>query len=136
MQDTIIDNSIQQGVKPRRTQSGIATTDVVCSSYVVNNDEVFSQILDLYAQESNTIADITHGKGVFWRKIDTSRYNLHVSDIKTGTDCRALPYGNAIFNMVVFDPPYMEGLFRKDTSHLAGGGTYKPFRDFYSNGDV
>jgi hypothetical protein len=32
------------------------------------------------------------------------------------------------------DPPYMEGLFRRCTRHLAGSGTHKAFREHYSNG--
>ena len=47
-----------------------------------------------------------------------------------------MPYEDACFNILVFDPPYMEGLFRRDKSHLAGTGTYKAFREFYSNGDA
>jgi hypothetical protein len=36
---------------------------------------------------------------------------------------------------VVLDPPYMEGLHRRATSHMAGVGTYAAFRTTYSNGE-
>lgn len=134
MKALAIDDAADEPVKPRRTQSGISTSDVVCSSFVASNDEVFPEILSLYGKEGDRIADITYGKGVFWRKVDTSQYDFHPTDLKTNVDCRALPYDDSSFDVVVFDPPYMEGLFRRDTSHLAGGGTYKPFREFYSNG--
>lgn len=123
-------------MKPKRTQSGITTSDVVCSSYRASNDEVFPKILSLYAEQGNKIADVTYGKGVFWRNVDTTQFDFYPSDIKTGVDCRELPYEDSFFDVVVFDPPYMEGLFRRDTSHLAGGGTYAPFRAFYSNGSA
>lgn len=35
--------------------------------------------------------------------------------------------------MLVLDPPYMEGLFRRKTTHMAGAGTHAAFRDRYSN---
>jgi len=35
---------------------------------------------------------------------------------------------------VVLDPPYMEGLYRRSTTHLAGSGSYAAFRETYSNG--
>jgi len=123
-------------VQPKRTQSGVATSNVVCSSYVASNDLVFPRILSLYASAGDRIADITYGKGVFWRKVDTSPFNFHPSDLKTGVDCRDLPYEDACLDVVVFDPPYMEGLFRREGEQPAGGGTYKPFRDFYSNGQA
>ena len=123
-------------IKPRRTQSGVATSNVICSSHVANNNDVFPEILGLYAVKGDCIADITYGKGVFWRNVDTAQFEFYPSDIKTGTDCRQLPYDDGSFNMVVFDPPYMEGLYRRDASHLAGGSTYSPFREFYSNGEA
>ncbi len=121
-------------LRPRRTQSGIATSDVVCTSYVTSNDEVFPEILSLYAEEGFTIADVTYGKGVFWRKVDDTPYKVYQTDQKTGVDCRNLPYDDNSLDMIIFDPPYMEGLFRKSTAHLAGGGTYGAFREFYSDG--
>jgi hypothetical protein len=136
MKKAITDHTIKEAnpVKTKRIQSGISTSDVVCSSYSASNDDVFPKILSLYAEDGNRIADITYGKGVFWRNVNTARFDFYPSDIKTGVDCRELPYEDSFFDLVVFDPPYMEGLFRRDTAHLAGGGTYAPFREFYSNG--
>ncbi len=82
------------------------------------------------------IADVTYGKGVFWRKVNRSKYTLHTSDLQTGVDCRDLPYAEASMDCVVLDPPYMEGLFRKDTDHMAGAGTHRTFREHYSNGEA
>jgi hypothetical protein len=49
--------------------------------------------------------------------------------LKTGVDCRSLAYENESLDCVALDPPYMEGLFRKDTSNLAGGGSHKAVDD-------
>ncbi|MDD4889453.1 MAG: DNA methyltransferase [Phycisphaerae bacterium] len=119
----------------RKSPDGIATTDVVLSAHVAGNAEVFEQLMDLHVPEGSTVADVTWGKGVFWKSIDPGRYKLHASDMKTGVDCRKLPYGDASHDCVVLDPPYMEGLFRKSKGNLAGAGTHAAFREHYSNGE-
>jgi tRNA G10 N-methylase Trm11 len=118
----------------RKRPDGVATTNLVVSAYVGNNADVFPNVLRLHVQEGSKIADVTYGKGVFWRNIDTNKYDFYPSDIANGTDCRDLPYENASFDCIVFDPPYMEGFFRTGNSIKAGAGTHNAFRDHYSNG--
>jgi tRNA G10 N-methylase Trm11 len=86
---------------------------------------------------------------VFWKTVKPNEYNLLASDltakpwpknvwphrVATGVDCRKLPHGDGSVDCVVLDPPYMEGLFRKDAGHMAGGGTHAAFRHAYSNGE-
>jgi hypothetical protein len=119
----------------KRVQGGVATSDVLLSAHVSGNAELFPKILDLHVPDGAQIADVTYGKGVFWRDVDLSRYTLFKSDIADGVDCRALPYSAASMDCVVFDPPYMEGFFRRQDDQKAGAGTHAAFRDFYSNGD-
>jgi hypothetical protein len=118
----------------RRVQGGEATSNVVVSAHVASNAEVFPKILRLHVPDGAKIADITWGLGVFWKKVPEGRYEVHGTDLKTGTDCRSLPYKNAEMDCVVFDPPYMEGFFRRDKGHLGGSGTHSTFRNAYSNG--
>lgn len=118
-----------------RVQGGVSTTDVVMSAYVSGNSEVFPQILKLHVPEGSKIADVTYGGGVFWKKVDLSRYELLASDIADGVDCRSLPYADDSLDAMVLDPPYMEGLLRANKAHKAGGGTHSAFRNYYSNGD-
>lgn len=118
----------------KRVAGGIATTDVTLSAYLAGNAEVFPKVLDLHVPDGATVADVTYGKGVFWQFVDRSRYTLRPTDIRSGTDCRSLPYEDGSLGCVVLDPPYMEGLFRKSPDHLAGGGTHRAFREHYSNG--
>ena len=54
--------------------------------------------------------------------------------LKSGVDCRSLPYEDSLLDALVLDPPYMEGLYRKDQGHLAGAGTHGAFRKAYSDG--
>lgn len=112
----------------------MATTDVVLSAHVAGNADIFPRVLALHVPPGATVADVTHGQGVFWRKVPEGRYNLLATDLQSGVDCRALPYGDASIDCVVLDPPYMEGLFRGSTDQLAGGGTHAAFRSRYSNG--
>lgn len=73
---------------------------------------------------------------MFWKKVPAKDYEVVGSDLKTGVDCRKLPYKDEEFDCVVFDPPYMEGFFRKSEGHLGGSGTHSAFRKAYSNGEA
>lgn len=118
----------------RKSPAGRATTELVFSAYNGDNSEVFPHVLRLHVPSGSKVADVTYGKGVFWKSIPATEYKLLPSDLKSGVDCRHLPYGDGELDCVVLDPPYMEGLFRSDNS-FAGNGTHSSFRDHYSNGD-
>jgi len=122
--------------KKKRVVTGKSSTDLIFSAYVRNNEEIFPLILSLYVPVGSEIADVTYGKGVFWKKVNQENYNLHFSDIKTGIDCRNLPYENQSMDCVVIDPPYMEGFYRRNNDHLAGNGTFSSFREAYSDGNI
>lgn len=119
----------------KRVQGGVATSDVVLSAHISGNADIFPQILDLHVMPGATIADVTYGSGVFWKKVENDKYILKKSDISSGVDCRSLPYSDSSIDVVVLDPPYMEGFFRKEKSHKAGSGSHTSFREYYSNGD-
>jgi len=91
----------------RRVRNGKATNDLVFSAYADGNDHVFPKILELYAVGGSVIADVTYGKGVFWRKVPSGKYRVLATDIQDGIDCRDLPYEDGEIDCVVFDPPYM-----------------------------
>ena len=116
----------------RRTQGGEASSDVLVSAHVGGNAEIFPRILALHVSRGSKVADITWGQGVFWKKVPAEDYQVVGSDLKTGVDCRKLPYKDEEFDCVVFDPPYMEGFFRKSEGHLGGYGTHSGFRKAYS----
>jgi hypothetical protein len=113
--------------KKRKAPDGIATNDLVFSSYVGNNDDVFPQVMVLFVAKGSTVADVTYGKGVFWRKIPSGAYRLLPSDLMHGVDCRKLPYDDGSIDCVVFDPPYM---------HTPGKGAHdrhQNFENYYRN---
>jgi hypothetical protein len=122
--------------KTSRVNTGIATNDLVFSAYQATNDQVFPGILELYVPEGSRVADVTYGRGVFWRQVDTSKYRFYPSDISTsrlpagcrgGIDSRQLPYEDEAFDTVVFDPPYM---------HTPGGTAHnghQNYEAYYAN---
>lgn len=132
-QPSLLEEDTQTTTK--RTQGGVATSNVAMSAHISGNAEVFPQILDLHVPDGAKIADVTYGTGVFWKKVDLTRYELLPSDIANGIDCRALPYENESLDAIVIDPPYMEGLLRTKKDHKAGSGSHSAFREYYSNGD-
>jgi hypothetical protein len=111
----------------RKSPDGVPTNDLVFSAYVANNDTVFPHVLSLYVPPGSRVADVTFGKGVFWRRIPRDAYVLLATDLKDGVDCRALPYESGCVDAVVFDPPYM---------HTPGAGAHEGhqnFEEYYRN---
>jgi hypothetical protein len=138
-------------VPGKRVAGGEPSTDLVFSAHVGNNADLFAQILALHIPKGSRIADVTFGLGAFWRNVELADYTLLMSDIDlksddlpaewigkvaTGIDCRSLPYPDSSLDAVVLDPPYMEGLYRKNQDHMAGSGTHATFRKAYSNGQA
>ncbi len=120
--------AIKRKPKTNRQQlNGVATNDLIYSSHRVTNDEVFPHILDLYVARDSTVADVTYGKGVFWKRVDREDIELLATDLETGVDCRDLPYEDGSVDVVVFDPPYM---------HTPGEGAHhghQNYEDYYGN---
>ena len=128
-------NAVPEPVGKSRTQGGTATSDVICSAHTGGNAELFPHILDLHVAHGSVIADVTWGKGVFWKNVPEGKYVVKGTDIAMGVDCRNLPYDDQSIDCLVLDPPYMEGFYRKVDSHKAGSGSHNAFREHYSNGD-
>jgi len=118
----------------RKSPAGKATNDLILSAHVGNNTDLFPRILKLYVPEGSKVADVTYGRGVFWRNMPEEAYELHASDIMVettlgdryngvlyGVDCRALPYKDGEFDAVVMDPPYM---------HTPGGHAHRGHQNF------
>jgi hypothetical protein len=113
--------------RKRKSPAGEPTNQLVFSAYVGTNDEVFPFVLALYVPTGSTVADVTYGKGVFWRNVPAGAYEVLGTDIATGVDCRALPYETGAIDCVVFDPPYM---------HTPGGTAHvnhQNYESYYRN---
>jgi len=113
------------------------------TSIIGRNEDLIPVILNIYAKDGDTIADVTYGNGNFWKKVDLIRYDFYPSDIKTnGYDFRNLPYEDNIFDIVAFDPPYMHGspapindeLDKTYFNNEKGGWCYKYIYGLYQQG--
>lgn len=113
--------------KRRKTPDGVSTNDLVFSAYAGTNDEVFPFVLSLYVAPGSKVADVTYGKGVFWKNVPEGVYDLAKTDLSRGVDCRNLPYDDGALDAVVFDPPYM---------HTPGGTAHvnhQNYEAYYAN---
>ena len=113
--------------KKRKSPAGIATNKLVFTAYQGTNEDVFSQLISLYVLPGSTVADVTYGRGVFWKKVPNGQYRLLTTDLSDGIDCRKLPYKEATLDCVVFDPPYM---------HTPGGTAHvnhQNYETYYRN---
>lgn len=122
----------------RKSPDGVSTNRLVFSAHCGTNDELFPQILSLYVAPGSVVADVTYGKGVFWKKLPKALYQLKATDINHGIDCRSLPYEQETIDCVVLDPPYMhtpggtahvghqnyEGYYRNNTTKNGSGKKY------------
>jgi len=111
----------------RKSPAGISTNQLVFTAYQGTNDDVFPHVISLYVAPGSTVADVTYGKGVFWKRVPDGMYRLLATDLKSGVDCRSLPYGDASIDCVVFDPPYM---------HTPGGTAHvnhQNYESYYRN---
>lgn len=91
----------------RKSPKGVATNELIHSCYQGTNDAVFANVLALYVPKLSRVADVTYGKGVFWKGVSIEDYELLRTDAAVRTDCRELPYKDATIDCLVFDPPYM-----------------------------
>lgn len=89
----------------------------VFTSYAGNNADLVAEVAKLYlGDEPLAIADVTYGKGVFWRKVDLSKHDFRPTDLQPHpkadrkvkkADLRKLPYKNETLDILVLDPPYV-----------------------------
>ena len=73
--------------RPRRVvRNGAPTNDLVLSAYNLSNAAVFRKILELYVPPGSVVADVTFGKGAFWKEVPEGRYQLLATDLRDGVD--------------------------------------------------
>jgi hypothetical protein len=127
MSAKIIAAEPRQRKSGRKAPQGIATNDLVHSAQVGTNDQLFPEVLGLYVRPGSIVADVTYGRGVFWKTVPQDQYRLLATDLSMGVDCRDLPYEEESIDCVVLDPPYM---------HTPGGTAHvghQNYEQYYRN---
>jgi DNA modification methylase len=82
---------------------------IITTAYTGTNADLFPEVFKMHVEDGSTIADVTYGKGVFWKKIDKALYEVLESDLMTGVDFTNLPYQDRSIDVLILDPPYMHG---------------------------
>jgi hypothetical protein len=124
----------------------------ILTSHKGDNSELIPIIAEMYFKDGQTIADVTYGKGVFWKNIDRSKYTLLLSDLQDGIDFTDLPYDDKSIDVLILDPPYIHGgetvkasindcYKNKNSSHeavtrLYGGGILEATRVLKKHGKI
>jgi methylase of polypeptide subunit release factors len=78
-----------------------------------DNADLIYAVAEFYIKNDAIVADVTFGKGAFWRKTDIERFTLLASDLEPNgiqikkIDFCDLPYEDASIDVVVLDPPYV-----------------------------
>ncbi len=104
----------------------------ICTARQGTNADLFPSILAIYVPEGSTVADVTWGKGVFWQKVDLTKYTLLKSDLAhDGIDARKLPYADVSLDAVILDPPYIYNpgnSLKKSIDECYNNNTTTPFK--------
>jgi len=90
----------------------------VISAHIGTNAGLMASVAKLWIAPSDRVADVTYGRGVFWRELPDIQ--VESSDLLDGVDCRKLPYADASFDVLVFDPPYQPAHGQPDRTFGVG----------------
>lgn len=105
-------------LKKEKRSEGIIKTGCIGT-----NADLIPNVVKMYANQGDTIYDVTYGKGVFWRNVDLKDYDFKGTDLMDGVDFCSLPYDDDSADILVLDPPYMHG----------GATVKKSINDRYQN---
>ena len=82
------------------------------------NGPLIAAAATLWINDDDCVLDVTYGRGLFWSDYQPVHLTTHDLAIDA-VDFRRLPYDDEVFDVVVFDPPYIvQG--GRDTSKTAG----------------
>lgn len=81
----------------------------ILTACVGTNAELLPKVFELYVKPGAIIADVTYGKGVFWKNIDKTKYEVFESDISfdPSIDFRDTRFSDASLDVLILDPPYV-----------------------------
>ena len=68
-----MDNNASDESSSDKPSEAVENDEVVLSSYIATNSEVFPRVLQLHVEDGAKIADVTYGKGVFWEEMTDNK---------------------------------------------------------------
>lgn len=96
-----------------------------------DNATLIAAAAKLYIRDGDTVADVTYGRGVFWKKTGRKRFHVIGSDLiprvpeAAAMDFRKLTYKAECFDHLVLDPPYQHNPSDRYEHLYAGQATTK-----------
>jgi hypothetical protein len=93
----------------------------VYSAYRATSSVLVAEIARLHFPEHAIIADLTFGKGHWWHKIPTGKYQVIGRDIVDGHNATASSFDSESIDVVCIDPPFM----RSAMSAYKGVGRFR-----------
>lgn len=97
-----------------------------------DEQEIITNIINLYLDKDSFDLDPTYSKGVFWRGLKQPKFKYDVDPQIEGvllSDCRSLPISNAELSSIMFDPPFIVGINSDDTKTGIINKRFSAFRD-------
>lgn len=89
-----------------------------CSFVFGDNATLIASIAELYL--TGSVLDVTYGRGMWWRRFKPKVFAGHDLTLD-GVDFRSLPYEDASWETVCFDPPYIPTRAAKTASPALKG---------------
>ncbi|MCB1257136.1 MAG: hypothetical protein KDB26_08535 [Microthrixaceae bacterium] len=129
--------------------TAVTDTSPVVSIVHGTNADLIAEAARLYIPDGAQVADVTWGKGAFWKKVDTSAFTVQGSDVAEHigghgnivlADFRELPYADESFDVVVLDPPYVHNPgkhmtdARYNNAETTKGMSHNDIRQLYRDG--
>lgn len=90
----------------------------ILTARIGGNARLIAEAFSLYVPKGSKVADITYGRGVWWKELDEGDYDLWKSDLAPASFDTGIRQANfhhlaehpdRFFDVVLFDPPYMHG---------------------------
>jgi hypothetical protein len=119
---------------------------------VGHNSHLIAEVASLYLRPGMVVCDVSFGKGTFWQKVDTTKFDFRPSDLcpegpARRLDFRKLPYADGTVDVAVLDPPYThhpeslrrggpyrEAVAARYRSHTTAGHTHADIITLYRQG--
>lgn len=118
---------------------------MILTTTVGTNAELIAKVAKLYLASTSRVADVTFGKGAFWKNFKPKHFfpsDINpIGDTVKKVDFRQLPYDDKSMDVVVLDPPFLHGggTIKKSIAscygnNASGSWSHKKIIDLYLAG--
>jgi len=101
-------------------QTEIFESNEIIKSISYDQEEIIKNIIKLYCPDGIE-CDPTYSKGVFYKNIQNPKYKFDLDPVREDVgkaDCRDLPLRNNSLNSLMFDPPFVAAIPKKEATGI------------------